>query len=183
MRIIHTLTVMYDEREDRLNLAARCSDGAEQGLWLTQRLGNQLVKVLAARAREQAAEAARQAAARPAAGPRASRGPEPAADDTAPAPRAAEAEVVPVELEGGSPHGLVHTINIVRHDSGLTHLIFRWDDEGAAMLPLDPAALERVVDILRLRYRTAGWPLDNEWTHARAQWDTDASVPPNTTLH
>ncbi|GAA5236837.1 hypothetical protein FOZ76_18595 [Verticiella sediminum] len=185
MRTINTLTVMYDENEDRLHLALRCSDGHEQGLWLTQRLANLLLKVLTGRVAEKAAESERAhrrqgapAQSRAAAGPAAAS--EPAQSMGA---GGATHEAVPVEVLRSSPHGLVHTVNVVRHDNGLIHLVFRWDAEGAAALPLDSAALARVLDIFRLRYRSAGWSTEGVWVEGKGIPSLDAGMPPNATLH
>ncbi|WP_231647776.1 hypothetical protein, partial [Staphylococcus haemolyticus] len=97
----------------------------------------------------------------------------------APVPR----ETVPVEILRSAPHGLVHTINVVRHDNGLVHLIFRWDAEGAAALPLDSQALARVLDIFRLRYRTADLPMDPSWAAETGSTEPHLGLPPNTALH
>ncbi|MBU4613121.1 hypothetical protein IMZ29_22030 [Achromobacter sp. GG226] len=182
MRIINTLTVTYDENEDRLHLAARCADGHEQGLWLTQRLANLLIKVLADRLSQASAVPMTRPVAKPAAG--ASAGTTSSAGEsraTAAVPRA-RTESEPVEVPRTAPHGLIHTINVVRHAGGGHHLVLRWETARALALPLDGDALRRVLQVLHLRYRTAEWPLGGVWPEG-IESSLQGGAPPDTVLH
>lgn len=182
MRIINTLTVTYDENEDRLHLAARCADGHEQGLWLTQRLANLLVKVLADRLSQAGAAPIAQPVRLQAvagASDAATRASEAGTGGTAPRQRH---EGQPVEVPRTAPHGLIHTINVVRHAGGGHHLVLRWESDRALALPLDGDALRRVLQVLHLRYRTAEWSTAGVWPEG-IEGSLQGGAPPDTVLH
>ena len=150
---IQKLTVRYDEREDRLLLAAQCENGQTQGLWLTQRLANPLIQVLLKRLGDMSAEgkAAHQQAAlqvwEQAAAHRQYH-----ADDTE-----------PVNVSPDGPHGLIDTVNVVCHFGGDFHLIFRWPSENSLVFPMTATAMRQWLGILRQQYRRADWPGRGLW--------------------
>jgi hypothetical protein len=152
--LIQKLTVSYDEREDRLLLAAQCEDGGAQGLWLTQRLTRPLVKVLLKRLDEsippgtdRMAEDRRLAMQ--------------AWEQSAAAIRQAHPDPVTVSREDA--HGLIDTVNVVCLANGDFQLVFHWPEGNALSFPVSATAMRQWLGILRQQYRRADWPAAGVW--------------------
>lgn len=166
---IQKLTVRYDEREDRLHLAAQCDNGRPQGLWLTQRLANPLIQVLIKRLGDAAAQNRlehqkmamqvwEQAAAH--------------------AQRASTGGGEPVSVPPGAEHGLIDTINVVCHANGDFQLIFRWPTEQSLAFPITATSMRQWLVILRDQYRRADWSASvwPEWFEAALQENHDTAA-------
>jgi len=166
--LIQRLTLSYDEREDRLLLAAQCEDGKSQGLWLTQRLTRPLVKVLLSRLDESIS-------------PGAARMGEDHRlamqtwEQSAAGIGQAHAEPVTVSREGA--HGLIDTVNVVCLSNGDFQLVFHWPEKNALSFPVSATAMRQWLGILRQQYRRADWPAAGVWP---AWFDAaqDTSKPP-----
>lgn len=173
MRTIHRQTLTYDEQEDRLRLASRFGDDAEQVYWLTRRLADRLVGALC-----QGLEAA-------------------SPGDThtrREALLAWEQEVAQSALEpvppvvaadsSGAPTALVHTIDLVPHARG-QQLVFKAHGFEDAGLALDVPALRQWLGILHQVYQLAGWDTADLWPDwVRAPGAApDPLVPAGTVWH
>ncbi len=151
---IQKLTVSYDEREDRLFLAAQCENGQAQGLWLTQRLANPLIKVLLQRLGDVVAvgKAAHQQMALQA-----------WEQSAAHVQQYRAGRNEPVSVPPGAQHGLIDTVNVVCHANGDFHLIFRWPQEHSLAFPMTATAMRQWLGILREQYRRADWAGKGIW--------------------
>ena len=156
MPALRKFTTTYSESEDRLRLAGETTEGAASvALWLTQRLMNRLVTVIA-----QWLEA----------------------DTRSRAPHSLDAELhnafiqeaatrrlepaAPVATPLQQPPTLVISVDLRREDD-FFFIIFRAGTEDAdpPFMRLSPTELRQWLGILHGLYRTAGWPFDAwpEW--------------------
>lgn len=152
--LIQKLTVSYDEREDRLLLAAQCADGEAQGLWLTQRLTRPLVKVLLSRLDDAvSADTAR------------------VREDHRSVMQAWEQSAAAIHQEHPEPvtvspedeHGLIDTVNVVCLANGDFQLVFHWPQGNALSFPVSSTAMRQWLGILHQQYRRADWPVAGVW--------------------
>ncbi len=162
--LIQKLTVSYDEREDRLLLAAQCEGGEAQGLWLTQRLTRPLVKVLLSRLddaispdKDRLREDHRSVMQ--------------AWEQSAAAIRQAHPE--PVTVSRDDAHGLIDTVNGGCLANGDFQLIFHWPEGNALSFPVSSTAMRQWLGILHQQYRRADWPVAGVWP---AWFDTAQST-------
>jgi hypothetical protein len=167
MFMIRKITQRYDPEQDRIGLTAQNAEGQVLLLWLTQRLVNRLVGILASwldedvktmtsgrsmfslHAWEQSSAEAQLKPGRP---------------------------VDPAAVQG---EALVNAVDLARGPKGYT-LTFKWVSAGAARLMLNPTELRQTLIILHRIFDTAGWPKHAwpEWFAAGAE-----SGAPSTTHH
>jgi hypothetical protein len=147
---IQTFTAVYDPVEDRIRLDALDAAGATQSVWLTRRIADQVVPVLAkdleaktpqgapakimqSMSQERVRQVRQQASA---------------------AGRVTRA----VQPEPQTPSWLCKAIHFKRVPKGL--LVVLTDDASVdAMLPLIDANQRALLDILRATYRKAAWDM------------------------
>lgn len=143
---IQTLTARYDPVEDRICLNAVDASGAKQAIYLTRRLMDQIIPVVAKHLEEKTPkgvpadivqsmtqERLRQA-------------------------RQAETPADPVPVDPETPHWLCTTIRMQKQSSGLA-VTLTGDVACRAQIPLTDLHLRTVLDIFRNSYAKAGWDL------------------------
>lgn len=143
---VQTFTARYDPIEDRICLNAVDASGAKQAIYLTRRLMDQIIPVVAKHLEEKTPkgvpadvvqsmtqERVRQA-------------------------RKAEPPAEPVQADLETPRWLCTTIQMQKQPAGLA-VIFTGDAACKAQIPLADPHLRTVLDIFRNSYAKAGWDL------------------------
>ena len=144
--VVQTFTARYDPIEDRICLNALDASGSTQAIYLTRRLMDQIIPVVAKHLEEQTPkgvptdvvqsmtqERVRQA-------------------------RKAEPTAEPVQAELDTPRWLCTTIQMNKLPSGLA-VTLSGEAAFKAQIPLADLHLRTVLDILRNTYAKAGWDL------------------------
>lgn len=143
---VQTFTARYDPIEDRLCLNAVDATGAKQAIYLTRRLMDQIIPVVAKHLEEKTPkgvpadvvqsmtqESVRQA-------------------------RKAEPPAEPVQADIETPRWLCTTIQMSKQPAGLA-VTLTGDAACKAQIPLADPHLRTVLDIFRNSYAKAGWDL------------------------
>lgn len=141
---VQTFTARYDPVEDRICLNAVDASGAKQAIYLTRRLMDQIIPVVAKHLEEKTPkgvpadvvqsmtqERLRQA-------------------------RQAETPADPVQVDAETPRWLCTTIRLQKQPAGLT-LTLNGEVPTEAQIPLADPHLRSILDILRNSYAKAGW--------------------------
>lgn len=164
---IQKLTVRYDEREDRLLLAAQCDNGDVRGLWLTQRLATPLIRVVLKHLGEATASGPSVAAA-----PVVPQPSPPSAsrqialqewEQTQAQSRQMATASPPVKMQSDTPSGLINEINVVCRPGGHVQLNFRQTDREPICLPLTATLARQWLGVLRGQYQKAEWHVPGLW--------------------
>lgn len=158
---IQKLTVRYDEREDRLLLAAKCDTGQVRGLWLTQRLATPLIRVILKRLGEVVMTEARSA---PQSKPSTLRqiALQTWEQSTAQAKQMSSAND-PVSVPPDIQYGLVDEINVICRPGGNFQLNFRLSETAPLCLPLTSILARQWLAVLRTQYQRAEWHVPGLW--------------------
>ena len=143
---VQTFTLRYDPAEDRIYLNAVDATGAKQTIYLTRRLMDQIIPVVAKHLEDKTPkgipadlvqsmtqERVRQA-------------------------RKAEPPAEPVQADLDAPRWLCTTILIQKRPAGLA-VTLTGDAADKAQIPLADPHLRTVLDIFRNSYAKAGWDL------------------------
>ena len=143
---VQTFTARYDPIEDRICLNAVDASGAKQAIYLTRRLMDQIIPVVAKHLEEKTPkgvpadvvqsmtqERVRQA-------------------------RKAEPPAEPVRADLETPRSLCTTVQMTKQPSGLA-VTLTGEAACKAQIPLADPHLRTVLDIFRNSYAKAGWDL------------------------
>jgi hypothetical protein len=144
--VVQTFTARYDPIEDRICLNAGDASGTKQAIYLTRRLMDQIIPVVAKHLEEKTPkgvptdvvqsmtqERARQA-------------------------RKAEPPAQAVQADLETPRWLCTTIQVQKQPAGLA-VTLTGDADFTAQIPLADPHLRTVLDIFRNSYVKAGWDL------------------------
>lgn len=143
---VQTFTARYDPIEDRICLNAVDATGAKQAIYLTRRLMDQIIPVVAKHLEEKTpkgvpsdvVQAMTQERVRQA--------------------RKAEPPAEPVQADLETPRWLCTTIQMSKQPAGLA-VTLTGDAACKAQIPLADPHLRTVLDIFRNSYAKAGWDL------------------------
>lgn len=143
---VQTFTARYDATEDRICLNAVDTAGAKQAIYLTRRIMDQIIPVVAKHLEEktpkgipaQIVQSMSQERVRQA--------------------RQAEPHAAPVQTDVQTPRWLCTTVQLRKQPSGLA-VIFHAEDTPKAQIALGDVHLRAMLDIFRNTYAKAGWDM------------------------
>ena len=160
---IKTITLAYENHEDRIRCAVADSEGNKRVLWLTRRLTEPLVVTLLKHVHKHPPKSV-----------------EPQED--APSEERQARQVYaqlearlhkkaaePVEVNEDCPQSLLHEINMNFYQSGAVALLFKGTDDFDGSLTLSLEELRQWLEVLRNTFERAQWRQDiwPEWFSVR----------------
>lgn len=150
MDSISRITTQYSEVEDRIRLSGELPDETAVVFWMTHRLVARLVPVLANWLEKQTGDLPM---------------PEVRQEMAQQAAEAGMTSQPPVEAPACSNIVLVESVDL-RFSDEAARVTFKYGNEQAAYLLLNPVALRQWLGILRRAFERGGWSLDiwPEWS-------------------
>lgn len=141
---VETFTARYDPVEDRLCLNAADALGAKQAIFLTRRLCDQIIPLLARHLESKTPKGAPPGVVQSMTQQRVRQA------------RQAESPASPVQADAGTPRWLCTTIRMRKLPAGLA-VTLTGDDAFTAQISFADMHLRTVLDVLRRCYDIAGW--------------------------
>ena len=143
---VQTFTARYDPIEDRICLNAVDASGAKQAIYLTRRLMDQIIPVVAKHLEEKTPKGVPAVVVQSMTQERVRQA------------RKAESPAEPVQAELDTPRWLCTTIQMSKQPSGLA-VTLTGDTACRAQVPFADLHLRTVLDIFRNTYAKAGWDM------------------------
>lgn len=157
---IQKLTVRFDEREDRLLLAAKCDTGHVRGLWLTRRLATPLIRVILTRLGEVVDPVKSDPQSKPSTLRQMAL--QTWEQSTAHAKQMSSAND-PVTVPPDVQYGLIEEINVICRPGGNFQLNFRLPETAPLCLPLTAMLARQWLAVMRAQYQKAEWHVPGLW--------------------